>query len=72
MTYTVILSPTARDDLIALDGYIADASSPAVAARYTDAVVDFCYSLSTFSQRGNRRDDIRPGLRNRLWLVIPA
>ncbi len=63
MTYTVILSPKARDHLIELDAYIADASSPAVAARYTDAVADFCYSLSTFSQRGNRRDDIRSGLR---------
>ena len=63
MTFTVILSPKARDQLIELDAYIAEASSPAVAARYTDAIVDFCYSLSTFPQRGNRRDDIRPGLR---------
>lgn len=50
MTYTVILSPRALDDLIALDAYIADASSPAVAARYTDAVADFCHSLSALSQ----------------------
>ncbi|CAZ15898.1 type II toxin-antitoxin system RelE/ParE family toxin [Xanthomonas albilineans] len=63
MTYAVILSPKARDQLIALDAYIADAASPDIAARYTDAVADFCSSLSTFPQRGTRRDDIRLGLR---------
>lgn len=63
MTYSVLLSGRARDQLIALDGYIAAAASPEIAARYTDAVADFCFSLATFPERGMRRDDIRPGLR---------
>lgn len=63
MTYNVAFSPRARDQLIKLDAYIAEAASPDIAERYTDAVTDFCYSLSTFPERGTRRDDIRPGLR---------
>lgn len=38
-------------------------ASPAVAERYTDAVVGSCESLSKFPHRGMRRDDVRPGLR---------
>lgn len=63
MTYSVVFSVRARDQLIALDEYITAAASPGVAARYTDAVADFCFSLTTFPERGLRRDDIRPGLR---------
>lgn len=63
MTYTVALSPKARDQLIALNAHIADAASPQVADRYTDAIADFCFSLATFPERGARRDDIRPGIR---------
>lgn len=63
MTYAVIFSVRARDQLIALDEYIAAAASQEIAARYTDAVADFCFSLATFPERGTRRDDICPGLR---------
>lgn len=63
MTYTIVFSLRAHEQLIALDDYIAAAASPEVAARYTDAVADFCFSLATFPQRGTRRDDLRPGLR---------
>lgn len=63
MTYVVTLSPRARDQLIALNAYIAGAASPEIADRYTDAVAEFCFSLVTFPARGTRRDDIRPGLR---------
>ncbi len=37
--------------------------SPAVAARYADAIVAYCEGLATFAHRGTRRDDIRPRLR---------
>lgn len=30
---------------------------------YTDGIVSYCESLSTFPQRGTQRDDVRPGLR---------
>lgn len=29
----------------------------------TDAIAEFCFSLTTFPERGTRRDDIRPGVR---------
>lgn len=60
---TIVFSPRARDDLLALESYLAASASPAIAARYVDSIVDFCLSLSVFPQRGIRRDDIRPGLR---------
>lgn len=63
MSYAVTLSPTARDQLIALNAYIAGAASPEVADHYTDAVVEFCFSLATFPERGTRRDDIGLGMR---------
>ncbi len=63
MNYGVAFSPRAREQLIALDEYIARAASPELAARYTDAVADFCLSLATFPLRGIMRDDLRPGLR---------
>ncbi|MGH8124824.1 MAG: type II toxin-antitoxin system RelE/ParE family toxin [Rhodanobacteraceae bacterium] len=63
MTYTVALSPQARDQLVALNAYIAAAASPTVADRYTDAIAEFCFSLATFPERGLCRDDVRPGVR---------
>ena len=43
--------------------YIAVRASAAVAMGYSDRIVSYCESLSTFPQRGNQRDDIRPCLR---------
>ena len=43
--------------------YIAERRSPAVAERYTSAVVDTCEGLAHFPMRGVPREDIRPGLR---------
>lgn len=42
--------------------YISAEASPEIAARFTEGIVTYCESLSTFPARGNRRDDIRPGL----------
>ena len=61
--YTVVFTPEAQSQLVALYRYIAAAASPALAARYTDAVVAYCEGLRTFPHRGIMRDDIRPGLR---------
>lgn len=63
MTYRVVFSPEAEDHLVALYRYIADAASPEIAARYTEAIVSYCEGLRTFPHRGTQRDDIRPGLR---------
>jgi plasmid stabilization system protein ParE len=61
--YSVIYAPEAEAQLVALFLHIAEAASPEIAARYTDAIVEQCESLKTFPMRGARRDDIRPGLR---------
>lgn len=63
MSYRVVFSPEAQEQLVALYGYIAAAASPDIAARYTDGIVSYCESLCTFPHRGNVRDDVRPGLR---------
>lgn len=63
MSYRVQFAPEARDQLESIESYIAHAGTPAVAASYVDAIVDFCESLATFPERGIRRDDLLPGLR---------
>lgn len=63
MAYTVVFAPQALEQLSELYRYIAVAASPEVALRYTDAIVTHCEELRLFPLRGNRRDDIRPGLR---------
>ncbi|XBS69613.1 type II toxin-antitoxin system RelE/ParE family toxin [Acerihabitans sp. KWT182] len=61
--YRVVFAPEANKQLIALYDYIVDAASAAVAQSYTDGVVSYCESLAQFPYRGNRRDDLLPGLR---------
>lgn len=63
MSFSVVFTPEAQDQLVELYRYIADAASSEVAARYTDAIVTFCEDLAAFPHRGTARDDIRPGLR---------
>ncbi|MCF7977706.1 MAG: type II toxin-antitoxin system RelE/ParE family toxin [Chromatiaceae bacterium] len=63
MSHRVVFSTEAEDQLVALYRYIADAASPEIAARYTEAIVSYCEGLRTFPHRGTQRDDIRPGLR---------
>lgn len=63
MIYQVVFSPEAQEQLAALYGYIANAASADIAARYTEAIVRLCESLCTFPHRGTKRDDVRPGLR---------
>ncbi len=63
MTHLVVFSPEAEQQLVALYHYIAAASSPDRAMRYTEAIIGCCESLQTFPHRGTKRDDVRPGLR---------
>ena len=63
MSYRVVFSPEAEEQLAALYSYIAAAASPEIAARYTEAIVTYCEGLRAFPHRGTRRDDVRPGLR---------
>ena len=59
----IVFSPEAEADLLALYDYIAGEATPAIAAGFTGAIVDFCEGFSTFPHRGTRRDELRPGLR---------
>ena len=62
--YQVFFAPEVSAQLSALESYIAETSGfPVVAAQYVDGLLSFCESLSTFPERGNRRDDLLPGLR---------
>ncbi len=45
MSHTVHFTPEARDQLDELENHIAGRGSPIVAARYIDAIVDYCESL---------------------------
>ena len=60
---SVEISDEAIDDLSALYDWIEVQSSPTTAFSYTERLIDFCYRLDLASERGQRRDDIRPGLR---------
>ncbi|WP_340644090.1 type II toxin-antitoxin system RelE/ParE family toxin [Phenylobacterium sp.] len=63
MTGQIAFRPAALDDLLNLFDYIADEASAAVAGSYIDRIEQFCRSLTTFPERGARRDDLAPGLR---------
>ena len=63
MNYRVVFAPEAEEQLAALYHYIAAESSPDIAARYIEAILSYCESLTTFPHRGIRRHDVRPGLR---------
>ena len=62
MTYSVVFSPEASEDLLHIYRYIAKEASPAIAQRFTDGIVNHCERLREFPARSIRRDDIRPGL----------
>ncbi len=59
----VIYAPEVLQDLIDLYDRIAGRATPAVAAGYLDRIEAFCVNMSFASERGRRRDDLRPGLR---------
>lgn len=63
MVYTVVFTPEAEAQLVAIYRYIAAAASPQIAERYTSAIVSYCEGLATFPDRSALREDIRLGLR---------
>jgi toxin ParE1/3/4 len=60
---SVFYAPEALQDLIELYDRIAVRAAAAVAVGYVGRIEAFCAGLSFASERGQRRDDIRPGLR---------
>jgi toxin ParE1/3/4 len=64
MVRNVVFRPAAERDLEGLYTFIRDArGEPTVAIGYIRRIRSFCEGLATFPERGQRRDDIRPGLR---------
>lgn len=59
----VVFSPEAKEDLIALYDWIAVAAHPERALGYIERIETFCQGMRVASERGTRRDDIRPALR---------
>jgi toxin ParE1/3/4 len=48
MPQTVIFSPEAQEQLVALYQYISVAASPEIAERYTEAIIAHCEGLQDF------------------------
>jgi toxin ParE1/3/4 len=63
--YTVIFTPRAERQLDKLFTYIADHSGESRADGFVSAIIADCLALSTFPERGTKRDDIRPNLRTK-------
>ncbi|MGK2952081.1 MAG: type II toxin-antitoxin system RelE/ParE family toxin [Thiobacillus sp.] len=52
MSCRVVFTPEAQEQIAELYHYIAEAVSPNIAARYTEAIVSHCESLRTLPHRG--------------------
>jgi toxin ParE1/3/4 len=61
--YSVIFSPRAEQQLGSLYAYIAESDGEERAEGYISGIITFCQGLSTFPERGTKRDDLRPNLR---------
>ena len=59
----IAYAPEARGDLLALYDRIADVASSNVALAYVLRVEAWLSGFDVGSERGTRRDDVRPGLR---------
>ncbi|AYD00074.1 type II toxin-antitoxin system RelE/ParE family toxin [Neorhizobium sp. NCHU2750] len=63
MSYKVVFSPAASDDLEDLYIYLAIEMGIEPAREYVGKIKAYCLGFSTFPQRGVLRDDIWYGLR---------
>ncbi|MBN9217841.1 MAG: type II toxin-antitoxin system RelE/ParE family toxin [Mesorhizobium sp.] len=59
----VVLMPEAQADLRWIYDTIASAAGNATAIRYIERIEAYCGRFDYASERGTRRDDLRPGLR---------
>ncbi|MDT6942118.1 type II toxin-antitoxin system RelE/ParE family toxin [Brucella pseudogrignonensis] len=60
---SVVLSPEAETDLVALYDWIAERASPDTALGYIDRLENYIRDLEYASERGALHNDIREGLR---------
>lgn len=65
--YRVVLSPRAFRHLADIELSIEEQAGVAVARKYRQAIVDHCFGLERFANRGRSRDDLRAGMRTILF-----
>lgn len=63
MAHKVVFRRGAEKRLIELGEYIASQAGADIANSYLDRIYAACMALAHFPERGQRRDDILPGLR---------
>jgi toxin ParE1/3/4 len=63
MTFTVVISTSAKTDLFAIYDYVAERAGADIALRFIESIEEYCLGFSNMPERGTRRDDLRPGLR---------
>lgn len=63
MTYQVVFSSGAEQDLDDIERYLAMRFSQRNAERYVDRIIAFCRSLGPAPYRGTQLDEMRPDLR---------
>lgn len=59
----VTFAPEARDDLTRLGDWITERAGAELALNYIERLMSYCTGFEIGSERGQRRDDLRPGLR---------
>ena len=59
----VTFTPQSRNDLLSISDWIAERAGIEVALGYTARLEAYCNGFEFASERGQRRDDLRPGLR---------
>jgi toxin ParE1/3/4 len=63
VAHRVVFAPEARDDLTSLYLFIAERDGAARALSYIERIEAYCQGFRDFPERGQRRDDLAPGLR---------
>ncbi|MDM8919074.1 type II toxin-antitoxin system RelE/ParE family toxin [Escherichia coli] len=63
MTFEVIITPEAEQQIINLHRYITEKAGGVSADNYATALLEYLDGFSAFPHRGNKRDDIRQGMR---------
>ncbi|MBM3550977.1 MAG: type II toxin-antitoxin system RelE/ParE family toxin [Alphaproteobacteria bacterium] len=59
----VIFTPLAERQIDALHARISENAGEKTADAYIERIVSYCICLATFPERGQKRDDLLPGLR---------
>lgn len=60
---TVVFAPEAQDDLSQIYDWLEKSTSSSTALSFIERIEAYCLAFDLASERGVRRDDIRPNLR---------